>query len=192
MKYRFSKREIKELLISGIVIAFVVSYPEVTPSNFLNSLWIIGAAFFLHEISHKIVAQNFDCWAEYRMWPMGLLFGVLLTLTFGVKILAPGAVMISTSYLGRHGFKFINLSPEELGLIGLSGPIINIVLSIFFRGLYGIYGGSVFRLASLVNVWLALFNLLPVPPLDGSKIAKWDIRILILGIGACLLLMFSL
>jgi Zn-dependent protease len=25
-----------------------------------------------------------------------------------------------------------------------------------------------------VNIWLGLFNLLPIPPLDGSKIFAWN------------------
>ena len=42
-------------------------------------------------------------------------------------------------------------------------------------------------LAAAVNVWLALFNLLPIPPLDGSKVMLWDIRIWVVSFAAALL-----
>lgn len=200
IKYRFSKKEIKDLVISGLVIAFVVAYPDLSPETFLNSLWIVGSAFLLHELGHKFVAQKYDCWAEYRAWPLGLLIGVILVLAFGMKFLAPGAVIIS-NYFGRYGYQFIALSAEEIGLIGLAGPITNIVLGIIFKFLSlldlpgtVVLGGevtSIWVIAASINFWLALFNLMPIPPLDGSKVAAWDMRVLGLAIAAALLLMFS-
>jgi Zn-dependent protease len=36
---------------------------------------------------------------------------------------------------------------------------------------------ELFGLAVFVNLWLAIFNMLPIPPLDGSKVFSWDKRI---------------
>ena len=36
---------------------------------------------------------------------------------------------------------------------------------------------SIFSFAMMVNIWLAVFNMLPIPPLDGSKVLAWDKRI---------------
>jgi Zn-dependent protease len=33
-----------------------------------------------------------------------------------------------------------------------------------------------------VNSYLALFNLLPIPPLDGSKIVQWNLPIYLLAL----------
>lgn len=75
-----------------------------------------------------------------------------------------------------------NLKDQKLGpaLVGLAGPMANIatalVFSIFIR-IAGIPSSSFifsiisfFTLIVYANIVLAIFNLMPIPPLDGSKI----------------------
>ena len=49
---------------------------------------------------------------------------------------------------------------------------------------------SLFFLLGYMNAFLALFNMLPIPPLDGSKIYKWNpaVYIMMLVASATLLL----
>ena len=54
----------------------------------------IAPAFVIHEMAHKIVARKYGCWAEFRMSPGGLRFGVLLAAILQVVFMAPGAVMV--------------------------------------------------------------------------------------------------
>jgi Zn-dependent protease len=64
--------------------------------------------------------------------------------------------------------------------VALAGPISNILLAIFLNGLAtllpkiipGFYAAPL-QLAALVNVYLAAFNMLPIPPLDGSSIIAY-------------------
>jgi len=70
---------------------------------------------------------------------------------------------------------------KDSALIALAGPLSNISLALFF-GLFlriGLTQGlfltlpvfvSVLQYIVLINLFLAFFNALPVPPLDGSKI----------------------
>ena len=64
---------------------------------------------------------------------------------------------------------------QHLTLIAVAGPIANIALAFVFGGLFRVAGGSG-ELASLlsacllVNVTLGVMNIIPVPPLDGSRI----------------------
>jgi len=59
--------------------------------------------------------------------------------------------------------------------IGLAGPLANFILAFMLAGLLrfipsaGVISYLVFNLLT-INVVLALFNLMPIPPLDGSKI----------------------
>jgi Zn-dependent protease len=72
-------------------------------------------------------------------------------------------------------------------LVAGAGPASNLLLAFLFTGaLFVAYrvdvGGSlhrpvfeIFRTGVLMNVALAVFNLVPLPPLDGSWIASWGL-----------------
>lgn len=64
---------------------------------------------------------------------------------------------------------------RDAGLIALAGPASNITLALifaFFLSVFPEYGvlDDAFKLIILINLMLAIFNLVPIPPLDGSKI----------------------
>ena len=75
-----------------------------------------------------------------------------------------------------------NLSRETCELlISLAGPLMNIILAFIFMIIY--YALVLFTNVSMlfllvvsgivaVNIGLGVFNLLPIPPLDGSKIFR--------------------
>jgi len=77
-------------------------------------------------------------------------------------------------------------SPRNQGvLVSLAGPLTNIILAalsgVLFWLLYvrggthggtlGITGSVIFDIG-LVNLWVAFFNLIPIPPLDGSAVIE--------------------
>lgn len=74
-------------------------------------------------------------------------------------------------------FNPYNLRNQKIGpaLVGVSGPLANFILAVIF-GLslrfFAISPNLAFFLALIVyvNIFLGLFNLLPIPPLDGSKL----------------------
>lgn len=171
MFQRFSTREIKELIISVFVMSIAVSIANKNAAFFLVSLIIIGPAFIFHELGHKFTAQNFGYFAEYRMWKEGLLFALLLSFT-GFIFVAPGAV-----YFGGI---FSRPRKDEIGKIGISGPIVNLSLAFFFA-LFSFskstFLSSLSYLGVYINSWLAIFNLIPFPPLDGEKIFSWNKKI---------------
>jgi len=129
----------------------------------------ITTAFFFHEISHKIMAQRLGLWSEYRMFPQGLRFALLLGLFTPIVFAAPGAVMFrgeSRSY--------------ETSKIAMAGPLANIIIATIGIVLYFSFN-SFFETAPFdiiisficyVNAFLAIFNLLPFGPLDGTKIIR--------------------
>jgi len=172
--FTFSKNNVLFFLIGGTID--VTSYFLFMPIAFLG----IVTAFFVHELSHKFVAQKYGLWSEFRMYPHALLFSVALAFFTGLVFAAPGAVMFRG-----------HIRSFETGRIAAAGPTSNIVITIvtyilykfvFFKGdiLMTIVG-----FICLVNSLLATFNLLPFGPLDGKKVVQWN------GIVWCLLFSIS-
>ena len=134
------------------------------------ALVAVSVAFVFHELGHRLIARRLGYYAEYSMWPMGLMIALGFSL-FGFVFAAPGAVMIyprGTS-LGTSG-----LNRQRMGLISLAGPSTNIGLAILFLVLDVIQPALLFTLGAQINTWLALFNLIPFGPLDGAKILRWN------------------
>ena len=200
---KFSQKEINDLLISwvGLSIAFILlreggipgllrggsgilTDPLVIPGRFI----IVGSAFVLHELSHKYVAQRYGLWAEYRKWTGGLLLALFLSATGFFLFAAPGAVMImSTGWI----------TPEIDAKTSLAGPVSNIVVgtvALLARNVFLIGPASTLPVflteLAFINFILAIFNLLPIPPMDGSKILKYNMVIWGVTFGIALVMFF--
>jgi len=177
--------EIIQIIISVIAIsvAFTIVFAGLeglvnSPKEFavftLLSLVTVGSGFILHEMSHKLVAIYYGARARFVMWTQGLVL-MLITSLMGVLFAAPGAVYIFSNRITR----------QQNGLISVAGPITNLVLVGVFMVL-AIMSPIVFHLSFIpgpLNVWafgakinliLALFNMIPAFPLDGSKVFGWS------------------
>jgi Zn-dependent protease len=182
----FSKIELRDLAICWLVLGLCFSLHYLVPqqgtpysqslAHFGGFLVIalvgIGTGFLFHELAHKGVAQRYGYHAEFRMWKMGLVIAVASAiLSFGQFLFfAPGAVYTST-YKQPH--------PREEGFISAAGPVANIILAgLFYMLAAGTGYGGIWNEIGLfgfqVNLWLAAFNLIPFPPLDGVKILRWN------------------
>jgi Zn-dependent protease len=65
---------------------------------------------------------------------------------------------------------------EQSGKISLAGPLTNVMLAAAFFPLTLLEGiiHEVGRLGTRINLWIALFNLIPFGPFDGRKVLAWD------------------
>ena len=175
----------KEIFIGGDILASILNNYSLI--FFSNSLIVVGLAFILHEeLGHKLVAQRFGYWAEYRTWPMGLFLALIMAVISrgGFVFAAPGAVMISAHTMFHH------VDKEKMGKIAVAGSVVNIILALIFIGLSLVFTSELFALGAQVNVWLALFNMIPIGMLDGAKVIRWNRRVWgsVLGISIILLL----
>ena len=184
-KIRFSRVEIKHILIgvAALTLAFTIvlnpdlafnlnmSYMATIPITLGVSAFVVLAGFLLHELGHKFVAQRYGAWAEFRMYPLGLMLAVMMSF-LGFLFAAPGAVYIT----GR-------VTKKQNGLISLAGPVVNVAIGGIFLAAWLIFpiggtaAGYVIQLIAIMSLFLAGFNLIPIPPLDGYKIATWNIPI---------------
>ncbi len=169
-------REVTDLLISWITLsaafAFVFADGGFDLIGFGDALAIaavaVGTGFLLHELAHKYVAIHFGAKAEFRAWNVGLLVAIVVAFLFRFIFAAPGAVYI----YGK------NVTARENGIISLAGPLMNIFIGIIGIGLVGLYGntqiGQVAGVVASINLYLAMFNLLPFFVLDGAKVFAWN------------------
>ena len=173
-------REKKDLLVAWIALsaAFTLAMiwghqftPEILLQFFLISLLTAGIAFVIHEMAHKFTAMKFGYWAEFQMNSLMLVVAVAMAALMGIVFAAPGATMIYGQAISRR----------ENGIISIAGPLSNLILAVPFLGLYllgPVTGIGILGLIGLVgvkiNAMIAAFNLLPIGPLDGAKILKWN------------------
>ena len=173
------RRELQDIAIAVLALTFAFSISTFSHNGYrvspIGALYIVALsfaavclAFLLHELAHRQVARRYGGFAEFRVWPMGLLGGLLMSF-FGFVIAAPGAVYMS----GIFG-------NDRIGKAALAGPATNIVLGAAFlaAGYLTISSslGNVFGFLSQINLYLGAFNLIPFAPLDGQKVMMWDIR----------------
>jgi Zn-dependent protease len=183
MPIKTSETEIKHLLIAWLAIsfAFAIVLRGWHNISFFSVIIIsavtVGFAFILHELAHKVVAQRYGAWSEFRMAPSMLLLAIL-TAFMGFIFAAPGAVMIFNPYLTR----------EESGKIAVAGPMMNVILATLFFALFTLapYGtvGLICKFGMMINAWLAAFNMIPISVLDGKKVLAWDKRVY--GVALCI------
>ncbi len=161
--------ELRDLFISWLLLSFAFAW-DLSPTRFLVTMpyymAAVGTAFIFHELAHRGVARSLGYHSEYRMWPWGLLLAVFSAIvTRGRWIFAaPGAVYTYGVYNPRHE-----------GMISLAGPLTNIAVALLLFPLLPLH--PVFSYVYRVNVVLAAFNLLPLPALDGYKVARWSLSI---------------
>jgi Zn-dependent protease len=155
----------------------------------LLSIVILVFSAILHEVAHGYVADRFGD-------PTARLMG-RLTLNPRVHIdpfmsvILPLMLIISGSPVIFGCAKPVPVDPfnlrdgrKDIALVSLAGPLTNIAIAILASviawiifpnmplslimdsSLFGFIVGTIIRL----NVLLAIFNLIPIPPLDGSKV----------------------
>ncbi len=174
----FKDKELRDLIIAIIILSVIFSFPDFS-WFFLVSIMIVLFSYFVRELAHKFVARKFGCMSTFKLWPPGILIGgmsIFLKYFVGyfadknIVFAAPGYAEIVPYRFGRMGFKLARVTPKDIGLVALAGTGINVFFAVFFK----MFPGGIFQTLSLYNGLIALFNLIPIPPLDGSKIFMWS------------------
>ena len=195
MSSQLAPGEIGSIIIAWIVLSVGITYSSLVgvlsgkgSVEFVVAGFVATATgFVLHEMGHKFVAIGRGYVAHFRLWTWGLVLSLMTAVLSGGVFLfgAPGAVYIAPAaavgyYGGSHDSSYRPRDPDrESMLISAAGPGINLAfalgfLSLLFAFPYGFIGIVAF-LGFALNVGLGSFNMLPVPPLDGSKIFRKSI-----------------
>lgn len=192
-KMGYGQREIGEptswiLAVLSVALAIGKWRSALNPDFYVSPLFIsIIVAFLAHELAHKLVGRKYGMVTEFVVYTPGLLLTVLSGI-LPVVILAPGYVKTLIYYYTRTTERGITASVA-------AGPATNIAISLLSLLLLAAYGNThtitynFLAYMAWVNSWIAFFNLLPIPPLDGSKLASRSRRLWITLFAISLLLL---
>ena len=159
------------------------------------SIAILVFSVVAHEVSHGYMAQ-------YLGDPTARLAG-RLTMNPSKHIDPIGSILVPVvTALMPGGFVFgwakpvpynpYNLRDQKWGdaKVALAGPLTNLGIAFIFGMFLRFYGVNMedsmmgmVQLVIYINIFLAIFNLVPIPPLDGSKVLMNELPLRLRYIG---------
>ncbi len=176
-------------LLAAAVIAGPYSFVALLTARVPFTSYVGGivsgsiAGYILHEFAHRSLSRRYGCISFFKLWGWGVLATLLSLLVraygVGLAIIVPGYVVTMCPWGVRE--------PEH---IAVAGPAVNIGLGILGVALSLVHMRDFWLGFTVINAWIAFFNLLPLPPLDGYRVLKSKPQLWIAVFALSLLLMY--
>ena len=170
-----------------LFVRYDIVEASMNPVLFIFQIVVLVFSVIIHEISHGFVAEKFGDSTARRMGRLTLNplkhidpFGsIILPL---LMALVPGGVVFGWAKPVPVNTTSLKNPERDMAYIAAAGPLSNLTLALVFAILYRVLSffflptpytmalGDFFSLISITNISLAIFNLVPIPPLDGSNV----------------------
>ncbi len=179
--YKFTSYELRGLIISILVIAFIISFKEwgITTFdykaglyNFFNAVLIVALSILVHDTGQRLWSLAIGYRLEFKMWTFGLIIALIIAfLSNGnLWLIVPAGFMLHHLAGPRLGWFRYGINYLGQAMVALAGPLSTLMLIILLKVLGAFSTNPLIQKAIIFNVVYAITSLLPIPPLDGSKI----------------------
>ncbi|MBW2040180.1 MAG: site-2 protease family protein [Deltaproteobacteria bacterium] len=154
----------------------------------IDSSWIIIFGLITWALAGHYFPSQYPRWPHWQYWLVGIATSLLLfasvlahELTHSLVARSKGEEVRSITLFIFGGVAEIAEEPKTPAkefIIALVGPISSLIIAIIFFGLwYGIRGinepiAALAQYLSIINLFLALFNMVPGFPLDGGRVLR--------------------
>ena len=152
------------------------------PATLIARVLVLLVAFTLHELAHAVTADYLGDPTPRRMGRISLNPLVHLDLMGTIMLLISGFGWAKPVMVNPYNMR--GDPRRSMAIVAVAGPLTNILLAVIFAmpfrfGLVEIETTTSGVIPSLgfvlfqfvwINLILAFFNIIPIPPLDGSRI----------------------
>ncbi|MEK6828492.1 MAG: hypothetical protein AABX78_04020, partial [Nanoarchaeota archaeon] len=179
--YKFTTHELRGLIIAILIVAFIISFKEWGTTSFdltfglynlFNAILIVALSILIHDFGQRIWGLAIGYRIEFKMWAFGLLAALIIAFISNgnLWLIVPSGFMLHHIAGHRLGWFRYDINYFGQAMVALAGPLFTLMLIILLKSLNSLFPNPLIQKAIIFNVVYAITSLLPIPPLDGSKI----------------------